>query len=164
MAWTRLKHIYVVSTIQIPANTACHCNFQEGDTNGLEKISCTLRKRHTLFDATDCTDLPIEILEQYDQVVFCKRCVDPFEEPRVDRMLTELEADEFILIGSLVEGAIKAAALGLLARRKNVSVLVDATYSDNKRAAKLALRHMKAKGAKLLDTQTFLGSFRQEAG
>ena len=79
-------------------------------------------------------------------------------------MLTELEADEFILIGSLVEGAIKAAALGLLARQKNVRVLVDATYSDNKRASNLALRYMRAKGAKLLDTQTFLGSFRQEAG
>ena len=49
-------------------------------------------------------------------------------------MLTELEADEFILIGSLVEGAIKATALALLARRKNVRVLVDATGASNKRA------------------------------
>jgi len=72
---------------------------------------------------------------EYDQVIFCKRCIDPFEEPRVDRMLTELEADEFILIGSLLEGAIKATALGLLARRKNVRVLVDAAGSNNKRIA-----------------------------
>lgn len=157
MAWTRLKNIYVVSTMQVPANTACHRNFQEEDANGLEKIGCTLRNRRTQFYATDCTDLPIEILE-YDQAIFCKRCVDPFDEPRADRMLTELEADEFILIGSLVEGAIKATTLGLLARQKNVRVLVDATYSGNKRAAKLALRHMKAKGAELTDTQTFLDS------
>ena len=126
----------MVSTIQVPVNTVCHCNFQGEDTNGLEKINCTLRHRRTQFDATDSTDLPIEILEQYEQVIFCKRCVDPFEEPRADRMLTELEADEFILIGSLVEGAIKATALGLLAREKNVSILVDATCSYNKRTAK----------------------------
>ena len=159
MAWARLKHIYVVSTIQVPVNNDCHCIFQGEDTNGLEKINCTLRHRRTKFDATDSTDLPIEILEQYDQVIFCKRCIDPFEEPRVDRMLTELEADEFILIGSSVEGAIKATALGLLARSKNVRVLVDASCLGNKRAAKLTLGHMRAKGAKLTDTQTFLASY-----
>ena len=158
MAWTRLKHISVISTIQVPVDTACRCNFQGEGTNGLEKISCTLRNRRTQFDATDCTDLPIEILERYDQVILCKRCIDPFEEPRADRMLTELEADEFILIGSLVERAIKATALGLLARRKNVRVLVDAACSSNKAAAKIALQQIRAKGAKLLDTQTLLGS------
>jgi nicotinamidase-related amidase len=73
-------------------------------------------------------------------------------------MLTELEAAEFILIGSLVEGAVKATALGLLARGKNVQVLVDATGSGNKRAARLALRQMRAKGVKLTDTQTLLAS------
>jgi nicotinamidase-related amidase len=161
IAWTRLKHIYVVSTKQVPV---CYCDFQRGSTNGLEKIDWTLRNRRIQFDATDCTDLPIELLERYDQVILCKRCVDPFEEPRADRLLTELEADEFILIGSFVEGAIRATALGLLARRKNVRILVDATCSGNKHAAKVALRYIWGKGAKLLDTQTFLGSFRQEIG
>lgn len=155
IAWTRLKHIYVVSTKQVPV---CCCDLQRGNTNGLEKIGWTLRNRRTQFDATDCTDLSHEVLERYDQVIFCKRCIDPFEEPRVDRMLTELEADEFILIGSLVEGAIKATALGLLARRKNVRVLVDAVGSSNKRIARLSLRHMRAKGAKLTDTHTLLSS------
>jgi len=155
MAWTRLKHIYVVSTKQVPV---CYCDFRRGNTNGLDKIGYTLRNRRIQFDATDCTDLPNEILEQYDQVILCKRCIDPFEEPRADRMLTELEADEFILIGSLVERAIKATALGLLARRKNVRVLIDATCSGNKAAANIALQQIRAKGAKLLETQTLLGS------
>ena len=147
MAWTRLKHIYVVSTKQVPV---CYCNFRGDDTNSLNKIGYTLRNRRIQFDATDCTDLPNEILEQYDQVILCKRCIDPFEEPRDDRMLTELEADEFILIGSLVESAIKATALGLMARRKNVKVLVDATCFSNKPEAKIALQHIRAKGAKLI--------------
>ena len=155
IAWTRLKHICVVSTKQVPV---CYCDFQRGNTNGLEKIGWTLRNRRAQFDATDCTDLPSEVFERYDQIVFCKRCIDPFEEPRVDRMLTELEADEFILIGSLVESAIKATALGLLARGKNVRVLVDAACSGNKAAAKIALQQIRAKGAKLIETQTLLGS------
>ena len=155
IAWTRQKHICVISTKQVPV---CHYNFQRRNTNGLEKVRWTLRNRRTQFDATDCTDLPSDIFERYDQVIFCKRCVDPFEEPRVDRMLTELEAGEFILIGSLAEGAIKATALGLLARRKNVRVLVDAIGTCNAKAEERALRNMRAKGAKLSDTETLMNS------
>ena len=155
MAWTRLKHIYVVSTKQVPL---CYFDFRGTDANEYEKIGYTLRNRRIQFDATDCTDLPIEILKQYDQVILCKRCIDPFEEPRADRILTELQADEFILIGSLVESAIKATALGLIARQKKVKVLIDATCSGNKAAAKSALKQIKAKGAKLLETQAFLGT------
>jgi nicotinamidase-related amidase len=99
----------------------------------------------------------MEILEQYDQVILQKRCLDPFEEPRADRILTELEAKEFILIGALTEGAVKATALGLLARRKNVTILIDATGSRNKIAARFALRHMRAKGARIIDTGRYLG-------
>ena len=164
MAWTRLKHIYVVSTMQIPANIIYRDNLHNGIGNGLEKIGCTLRDRRTQFDATDCTDLPTDILQQYDQAIFCKRCIDPFEEPKVDRMLTELEANEFILIGSLAEGAIRATALGLLARQKHVSVLIDAVHSDNKAAAELAFRHMWAKGAELTDTRALLDSFHRKTG
>jgi len=145
IAWTRLKHICLVSTKQVPV---CYCDFQGGNTNSLEKIRWTLRNRRTQFDAADCTDLPNDILER----------IDPFKEPRVDRMLTELEADEFILIGSLAEGAIKATALGLLARRKNVRVLVDAIGTCNTKAETRALQNMRAKGAKLTDTQALLRS------
>jgi len=157
IAWTRLKNIRVISTIHISAIDAYGYNFRRYHTNGLEKIGFTLRNRRIQFDATDCTDLPINILERYDQVIFRKRCIDPFKEPRIDRMLTEFKADEFILIGSLVEGAIKATALGLLARRKSVRVLVDAAGSVDKDAAEIACRQMLAKGAKLTDIQTFFG-------
>ncbi|MFX0206903.1 MAG: cysteine hydrolase family protein [Candidatus Hodarchaeota archaeon] len=150
MAWTRSKQIYVVSTKQVPVY---YSNFRGGSTNNLSKITYTLCNRRIQLDATDCTDLPIGILKRYDQVILCKRCVDPFEEPRVDRMLTELEVEEFILIGTLVESAVKATALGLLARRKNVKVLIDATSFVNKAAANIALKQIKAKGAKLIETQ-----------
>lgn len=155
MAWTRLNNIYVVSTKLVPV---CYFDFRGGGIHNLDKISYTLRNRRIQFDATDCTDLPIEILEQYDQVILCKRCIDPFEEPRADRMLTELEADEFILIGSLIESAIRATALGLLARRKNVKVLIDAICSRDQAAAKIALQQIRTKGAKLLETRTLVGS------
>ena len=86
-----------------------------------------------------------------------KRCVDPFAEPRADRVLSELEADEFILIGAAAEGAVKATALGLLNRRKNVTVLVDAIGSYDKFAGEIAFRQLWEGGARLTDIRTFLG-------
>ena len=70
IAWTRLKHICVVSTKHVPV---CYYDFHRGNTNGLDKIAWTLRNRRTQFDATDCTDLPNEIFERYRDDYF-HRC------------------------------------------------------------------------------------------
>ncbi|MHC4558311.1 MAG: cysteine hydrolase family protein [Planctomycetota bacterium] len=157
IAWTRLKHIHTISTVQIfPRNIIYHGSHIAGSLS-LKKINCTLRNKRISFEATDCTDLPKRMSEQYDQVIFHKRLFDPFEEPRADRMFTELDADEFILIGALAEGAVKATALGLLARWKKVTVLVDAIGTLNAAASKVALRHMWAKGARLTNTKALLG-------
>jgi nicotinamidase-related amidase len=86
--------------------------------------------------------------------------MDPFDEPRIDRLLSEVCAAEFILIGVCAEGAVKAAALGLLQRDKKVSVVIDAVgYHDN-REAKMAFRKMEAKGATLIDTRRLAGVSR----
>ncbi|MHC4529859.1 MAG: cysteine hydrolase family protein, partial [Planctomycetota bacterium] len=93
-----------------------------------------------------------------DQVVLCKRCFDPFDEPRADRMLSELRADEFVLVGAVTEGAVKATALGLLGRGKNVTVLVDAVGSYSTAVGHTILRLIAERGGNLTDTRTFLGS------
>jgi nicotinamidase-related amidase len=156
MAWVRMRHIHMVSTVQMfPGNAICH-NFNIIGGLSLKKINCTLHNNHINFDATDYTDLSGRILRQYDQIILYKRYFDPFEEPRADRILTESEADEFILIGAPTEGAVRATALGLLHRQKKVTVLVNATGSLNVASGKRALRHMRAKGAILTNTNVFL--------
>ncbi len=164
VAWARIKNIPMISTVQIYYDGAGFKHiYCVAGTEGQKKIRYTFRNRCISFPVADCTDLPSEILKQYDQVILHKRCFDPFEEPRADRMLTELQADEFILIGASVEDAVKVTALGLLARRKNVTVLVDATGSHNNAKGDIALRQIRAKGAKLLDTKRLVGlsSLRQ---
>jgi len=148
----------MVSTVQIFPGNVIRQNSNIAGGLSLKKINCTLHNKHISFDATDYADLPGRILEQYDQVTLHKRCFDPFEEPRADRILTESEADEFILIGAPTEGAVRATALGLLHRQKKVTVLVNATGSLNVASGKIALRHMRAKGARLTNTKTFLGN------
>jgi len=160
MAWARLKNIRMISTTRtrIYNGSNAGCNFCIDGTDGQKKISYTMRNRHITFAADGCTDLSRDIFKQYDQVILENRCIAPFEEPRADRMLSELRATEFVLIGATAEGAIKATALGLLVRRKNVTILTDAVGSRDKPAAEIALRQVEAKGAKLTETKALLGS------
>ena len=159
MAWARRRDIPVISTCEV------YLEGNNGDpkycidgTPGQEKISYTLVSNRIILPADGSTDLPRDMLRRYQQVVLHKRCVDPFDEPRIDRLLSEVSASEFVLIGACAEGAVKAAALGLLQRDKRVAVVVDAVgYHDN-REAKMAFRKMEAKGARLIETRRLAGS------
>jgi len=159
MAWARRKNIIVISTCEIyPDNgngNGLHCCID--GTDGQKKISYTLLNKRIIFPADGSTDLPRDLLHRYRQVVLQKRCVDPFKEPRIDRLLSEVRADRFILIGAAAEGAVKATALGLLQRGKNVTVVVDALGVYNNKDAKMALRKMEAKGARLVETRKIAG-------
>jgi nicotinamidase-related amidase len=160
MAWARRRDISVVSTCEVyPENNGYdgESRYCIDGTSGQLKISYTLLGSRISFPADGNTDLPRDMLRRYQQVILHKRCPDPFDEPRIDRVLSEVCAAEFILVGACAEGAVKAAALGLLQRDKKVSVVIDAVgYHDN-REAKLAFRKMEAKGAKLIETRRLAG-------
>jgi len=165
MAWARGNKVPIISTCEVypDSNNNNHNNDGEIEycvdgTEGQKKVRYTLVNNRVCFAADGNTDLPRDMLRQYQQVVLHKRCVDPFDEPRIDRLLSELRAGEFILIGTSAEGAIMATALGLLQRGKKVSVVVDAVGSHNSKEGKLALRKMEAKGAKLIDTKKLAGT------
>ena len=159
MAWARTRGVPIISIAEIhPDNNGeseyTHCI---DGTTGQAKVAYTLVENRVSFPADGHTDLPMNMLRQYAQIILHKRCVDPFEEPRIERLLTEMRANEFLVIGSTAEGAVKAAALGLLQRGKNVTVITDAVGSHNKREAKLAIRKVEAKGAKLIETKRIAG-------
>ena len=158
IAWARLKNIRMISTAQIYDNDDSKHNYCLDESLGQKKISYTVREKHVCYAADGCTDLPRDILRQYDQIILQKRCPDPFNEPRADRILSEVRANEFILIGAAAEDSIQSTALGLLSRRKNVVILTDATGYHDRGAAEIALRKAEAKGAKLIDTKSLLGS------
>jgi len=152
VSWAQAKRVRVISTVQIfPAHFPYYGIIS--NINGQEKVSRTLLQRHTSFPADDCTDLMPRILDHYDQVILRKRCFDPFREPRADRMLSELQAEQFLIIGAVAEGAVKATVLGLLARHKNVTILTDAVGYYNKSRGSIVLRLMWVRGAKLISTE-----------
>ena len=161
MAWARSNSIPVISTCEVYANNGngngdgeCYC---VDGTDGQRKIRYTLLSNRVSFPADGNMDLPGDLLQRYKQIILHKRCADPFDEPRIERLLSEVRAEEFILIGSVTEKAVQATVLGLLQRGKKVSVVVDALGLHNKKDAKLALRKMEAKGAKLIEAKKLAG-------
>ena len=160
MAWARSRNVPIISTCEVyPNNNGDNAvGYCIEGTDGQKKIRYTLLSNRTSFAADGSTDLPADLLRGYRQIILHKRCVDPFDEPRIERLLSEVRADEFILIGATAEGAVKATALGLLQRGKRVRVVVDAVGSRDKKEAKLALRKMEAKGAKLVKTKRLAGT------
>jgi nicotinamidase-related amidase len=166
MAWARSTNTPIISICEVSANnnhsssylpTENHRGCNNG-TEGQKKIHYTIVSNSVSFTANDNTDLPRDILRQYKQIILHKRCVDPFDEPRIDRLLSELRAGDFILIGAGVENAIMATALGLLQRGKKVTVVVDAVGAHDSKEAQMALRKMQAKGAKLIETKSLAGT------
>jgi len=159
MAWARIKNIPVISTCEIyPANgNGNGQHYCVDGTQGQKKIPYTLLSRRISFPADGSTDLPTDLLIRNRQVILNKRCVNPFDEPRIERLLSEVRADEFILIGACAEDAVEATALGLLQRGRNVTIVVDALGLHNQRNARLALRKMQAKGARLVETKKIAG-------
>lgn len=160
MAWARSQHIPIISTAEVYPNNngESAINYCLDGTDGQKKVRYTLLNDRVSLAADGNTDLPRDMLRRYRQVILHKRCVDPFDEPRIDRLLSELRASEFILVGTSLEGAVKMTALGLLQRGKKVTVVVDAVGSRDTKDAKLTLRKMETKGAKLVETKKFAGT------
>lgn len=157
IAMARIRHIPVISISEVhPQNNGSEHYCVDG-TEGQKKLNYTLLNNHASFAADNSTDFPVDLLRQYNQIILHKRCVDPFDEPRIDRLLSEIRSNEFIVIGASVEGAIEATALGLLQRGKRVTVVVDAVGAQDKQKAKHSLRKMAAKGARLVETRRLAG-------
>ena len=147
--WAKQNRVRMISTVQILPTRFTYYTTNIIDREYQKKIHHTLYRTYASLEATDCTDLPLSALQRYNQLILHKRCFDPFEEPRADRVLSELQAEQFVLIGA-------PTVLGLLGRRKNVTVLSDATGAYNRMAGGVAIRHVAERGARITNTNAFL--------
>ena len=94
--------------------------------------------------------VPIDLFRRYQQVIFRKRTIDFFLNPKADRFVTNLPAAEYIMVGVSIEGSIKSIALGLVARNKPVTVVLDACGYFDRSEADMATRLLEAKGVRMM--------------
>ncbi len=159
MAWVRSHNVPVVSSLDTHApnttfnGTPKHC--VEG-SRGQRKLPFTLMRQHRLVETDTMLSLPPDLLTDYPQLIFRKRNNDFFSNPKADRLLTRLEAEEIIVLGVGIEDCIRRLVMGLLARHKCVTIVPDACGRWNNVDADLAARLMAAKGARVLAVDELL--------
>jgi nicotinamidase-related amidase len=126
-------------------------------TQGQKKIPYTLLNNRISFPADSTRSLPFDLFSDYRQVILHQRTTNPFDEPQIERLLSEIPVDEFIIIGCCAEESVKAAGLGLLQRGREVTVVTDAVGFHSDKEAKLSFRKIKAKGGWLTTTAKIAG-------
>lgn len=130
-----------------------HC--VEG-TTGEQRISGALMANHIDLGLRGSTDLPREIFQQYQQVIFEARFTDIFQHPRIERLLTELEAETFIVCGAGSAHGIVEAVVGLRCRGFKIILAADAILDLEDPNAEMSWLRMTAKGAVPLSTEEIL--------
>jgi nicotinamidase-related amidase len=161
MAWARRNGYPLVSSMEshrlweLPKNGRPISCCIDG-TVGQRKMDFTLLTNRVCVESDNSLAVAIDLFKHWDQVIFRKRTDDLLANPKADRFLTHLSTEEFIVFGNGLECDVKALVLGLLARSKKVSVVVDACGYWDAALADLSLRQMAAKGATLLTVNDLL--------
>ncbi len=122
----------------------------------------TLRKRREW--SLDCgTDLPVDGFRTTQQYVFDLPSLNLFECPRLDRMLSESTADEFLIAGVPLEWTVRTAVLGMLARRHKVVMVSDCLGMWDPYEGDMALRQIESKNVEWLTVEQVGERFSQAA-
>ncbi len=148
--WARLNRMPVISTVLRvrpsgvgPLARVPHC--REGSA-GERKLAQTTLLRHIDLGLLNSTDLPEDLLEQYQQVIFEKRMPDIFAHSRLERLITELPPATFVICGAGLARGIAESAIGLRSRGFGVVLAEDAVLDLDDELAEMAALRMEAKG------------------
>jgi len=161
IAWTKRNHAPVVSSLEshrlweLPSDGRSLLFCIDG-TAGQRKLACTVFASRARVEMDNTLAVPIDLFGQYQQVIFRKRTDDLLANPKADRFLTQLPAQEFVVFGNGLESSVKALTLGLLAREKRVTIVFDACGYWDRSTAELALRQVSAKGAAVVSVSELL--------
>jgi len=147
--WAREQRLSVISTVlrvrsneQGPLAEVPHC---VEETGGEKKLTRTLLARRIDFGLRSTTDLPPDLFEHYQQVIFEKRHTDILRHARAERLFTEMPPATFVICGAGVTGGIVEAAVGLRSRGFGIILASDAVHDLGNPLAEMAYQRMYAK-------------------
>jgi nicotinamidase-related amidase len=155
--WARETQVPVMSTLLRvrpgetgPLTNRPHC--VEG-TGGEEKLPRTVLPSAVDLGLRNTTDLPEDIFERHQQVIFETRGTDIFEHARAERLITELPPVTFVLCGAGLARPIAQAAIGLRNRGFPIIVAEDAVVDLGDPMTEMARLRMEAKGCVFAPTE-----------
>jgi nicotinamidase-related amidase len=155
MAFVRWARVPMLSCVDVqrPSDVRglprAHC--VQG-TAGQRKLPFTMLPDHVHIDSDNCLCISLDLLQTHQQLILVKEHRDPFTNPKLDRLLTELPIRRFVVFGVALETSVRLLVLGLLLRNRRVAVVWDACAWWNAGDGDMALRQMVAKGCELVTT------------
>jgi nicotinamidase-related amidase len=122
-------------------------------TPGYTKLSCTLLPQRVEMPIDCGTDLPVQAFQDAKQYIFDLPDANPFDSPRLDRLLSETETNTWLVMGGPLESSVRMAVLGLLQRRKNVAIIKDCMGQRDPYEAEMAMRQVESKNIEWLTVE-----------
>lgn len=129
-------------------------------TAGQQKIPYTLLPDRVVIESDNCLCVALDVLQRHQQAILLKGHRDPFTNPKLDRLLTEMPTRRFVVFGVSLESSIRLLVLGLLLRHRNVTLVRDACAYWNCSEADMSLRQLGAKGCHMLTVSELLDARR----
>ncbi|MFH1746455.1 MAG: isochorismatase family protein [Planctomycetota bacterium] len=154
--WTKVPMLSCVDTrrpneVRGISNPCCVLG-----TLGQRKTTYTLLPNHIVVQSDNCLCVPLDLLQHYQQAILSKQHRDPFTNPKLDRLLTEIPTHRFLVFGVSLELSIKLLVLGLLLRHRRVTLIGDACGYWNPNEADMTLRQLAAKGCEIMSTRELI--------
>lgn len=160
VAWTKRNQAPIVSSVESHRpdefDNCGQIDFCIDNSYGQQKIPFTLFDLCARVEVDNTLACPLDLFQEYQQIIFRKRSEDLLANPKADRFFSQVPTNQFIVFGVSLEGAVKSFVLGLLAREKKVTVVSDACGYWDYGSAELALRQMATKGADFCTLETLL--------
>jgi nicotinamidase-related amidase len=159
MAFARLTKVPVLSCVDVSRGNRIGAEFVSVVTRATpeeRKAAFTLLPHYTVVESDNSLAVSLDLLQQYQQAIFTKIHRDPFTNPKLDRLLTEMPARRFIVFGVPLETSLRILVLGLLRRKRHVTLLADTCGYWNRQEAEMVLRQVSIKGCKLTTANEYL--------
>lgn len=125
-------------------------------TPGQRKVSFTLLPDRVVVQSDNCLCVSLDVLHEHQQVILSKEHRDPFTNPKLDRLLTEVRTRRFVIFGVSLETSIRLLVLGLLLRHRAVTLVGDACGYFNTAEADMTMRQLAAKGCHIVSTRELI--------
>lgn len=148
--WAGRNQVPIISTVlrvrrgeRGPLADVPHC---VEETEGERKLLRTVRPKRINLGMRNVTDVPHNLFEEYEQVIFEKRHTDMFQHAAAERLITDIDEATFVICGAGMSRGIVEAAVGLRNRGHGVILAEDAVLAVDPDRAAMAHDRMEAKG------------------
>ncbi len=119
---------------------------------GYQKLPCTICERVEEMPLDCGTDFPLDGLLRAQQHIFDLPDANPFDSPRLDRLLSETQTPLWIIVGGPLESVVRMMILGLLQRRQPLAVVKDCCGQRDPADCDLAMRKLESKNVRWINT------------